>query len=50
MDEMKATVRYMIDDVALALEFYTTHLGFVVESEALPAFAAVTGGPLRSFS
>src|SRR5687767_1981323 len=47
MDEAKATVRYMIDDVAAAIAFYTTHLGFVIESEALPAFAAVTRGPLR---
>jgi catechol 2,3-dioxygenase-like lactoylglutathione lyase family enzyme len=47
MDETKATVRYMIDDVAAAIAFYTTHLGFVIESEALPAFAAVTRGPLR---
>jgi catechol 2,3-dioxygenase-like lactoylglutathione lyase family enzyme len=37
----------MIDDVAAALAFYTTHLGFETESEALPAFAAVTRGPLR---
>jgi catechol 2,3-dioxygenase-like lactoylglutathione lyase family enzyme len=47
MDETKATVRYMIDDVAAAIAFYTTHLGFTVESEALPAFAAITRGPLR---
>jgi len=47
MDETKATVRYMIDDVAAAIAFYTTRLGFTVESEALPAFAAVTRGPLR---
>jgi catechol 2,3-dioxygenase-like lactoylglutathione lyase family enzyme len=47
MDDTKATVRYMIDDVAAAIAFYTTHLGFVVESQALPAFAAVTRGPLR---
>ena len=37
----------MIDDVAAAIAFYTTHLGFEIESEALPAFAAVTRGPLR---
>jgi catechol 2,3-dioxygenase-like lactoylglutathione lyase family enzyme len=47
MDKTKATVRYMIDDVAAAITFYTTHLGFQVESEALPAFASVTRGPLR---
>ena len=43
----KATVRYMIDDVEAAIGFYTKYLGFTVESEALPAFAAVTRGPLR---
>src|SRR5687767_11833327 len=47
MDLTKATVRYMIDDVAAAISFYTAHLGFVVEMEALPAFASVTRGPLR---
>lgn len=47
MDTTRATVRYMIDDVAAALEFYTTHLGFETEMKALPAFAAVTRGPLR---
>jgi catechol 2,3-dioxygenase-like lactoylglutathione lyase family enzyme len=47
MNETTATVRYMIDDVTAAIHFYTTHLGFTVESEALPAFAAVTRGPLR---
>jgi catechol 2,3-dioxygenase-like lactoylglutathione lyase family enzyme len=47
MNETKATVRYMIDDVAAAIHFYTTHLGFAIESEVLPAFAAVTRGPLR---
>src|SRR5215510_4610447 len=47
MDKSKATVRYMIDDVAAALHFYCTHFGFSVESQALPAFAAITRGPLR---
>jgi catechol 2,3-dioxygenase-like lactoylglutathione lyase family enzyme len=41
------TVRYMIDDVEAAIAFYTTHLGFTLESSAAPAFAAVTRGPLR---
>ena len=47
MAETQASVRYMIDDVAAAIAFYTTHLGFTVENQALPAFAAVTRGPLR---
>jgi catechol 2,3-dioxygenase-like lactoylglutathione lyase family enzyme len=40
-------VRYMVSDVARALAFYTDHLGFVVDSNAAPAFAAVTRGPIR---
>jgi catechol 2,3-dioxygenase-like lactoylglutathione lyase family enzyme len=35
-------VRYMIDDVAAAAEFYTTHLGFSLDMNAAPAFAAVS--------
>ena len=35
-------VRYMIDDVADAVAFYTTHLGFTVDQDATPAFAAVS--------
>jgi catechol 2,3-dioxygenase-like lactoylglutathione lyase family enzyme len=31
----------MIDDVADAIAFYTTHLGFALEHDATPAFAAV---------
>jgi catechol 2,3-dioxygenase-like lactoylglutathione lyase family enzyme len=40
-------VRYMVDDVDAAVTFYTTHLGFGVISEALPAFADVARGDLR---
>jgi catechol 2,3-dioxygenase-like lactoylglutathione lyase family enzyme len=40
-------VRYMIDDVADAIAFYTTHLGFTVEQDASPAFAAVTRNGVR---
>ena len=47
MAETFATVRYMIDDVAKALEFYTKYFGFTVQMESRPAFAAVTRGPLR---
>ena len=35
-------VRYMIDDVAAAAEFYTTHLGFSLDMNAAPAFASVS--------
>jgi catechol 2,3-dioxygenase-like lactoylglutathione lyase family enzyme len=40
-------VRYMVDDVEAALDFYTTHLGFEVRMSAAPAFADVTRGGLR---
>jgi catechol 2,3-dioxygenase-like lactoylglutathione lyase family enzyme len=40
-------VRYLVDDVAAAVGFYTTHLGFTVAFDARPAFAAVTRGPLK---
>ncbi len=42
-----ARVRYLIDDVRAAVDFYTTHLGFTVELDAAPAFAAVVRGPLQ---
>ena len=40
-------VRYLVDDVAAAVDFYTAHFGFQVLSSALPAFADVTRGNLR---
>ena len=40
-------VRYMIDDVPVAIAFYTTHLGFTLRTAHLPAFADVTRGNLR---
>jgi predicted enzyme related to lactoylglutathione lyase len=42
-----ASVRYIVDDVHAAVEFYTKHLGFTVGIDAAPAFADVTRGPLR---
>ncbi len=41
------SVRYMVDDVDLAIAFYTTHLGFAVRMSAAPAFADVARGNLR---
>jgi catechol 2,3-dioxygenase-like lactoylglutathione lyase family enzyme len=41
------SVRYMVDDVHAAIDFYTTHFGFTVRSAAMPAFADVTRGNLR---
>jgi glyoxylase I family protein len=37
-------VRYQITDVARAVAFYTTHLGFSLEHQQLPAFASVSLG------
>ena len=45
-DDM-VNVRYMVDDVDTAIEFYTKHLGFELRTSAAPAFADVTRGNLR---
>jgi catechol 2,3-dioxygenase-like lactoylglutathione lyase family enzyme len=42
-----ASVRYLVDDVPAAIDFYTSHLGFTLHSNPAPAFADVTRGPLR---
>jgi catechol 2,3-dioxygenase-like lactoylglutathione lyase family enzyme len=42
-----ASVRYVVDDVQAAVDFYTTHLGFELNTSAAPAFADVIRGPLR---
>src|SRR5262245_60201926 len=42
-----ARVRYLIHDVGAAVDFYTTHLGFTLNFDAAPAFAAVQRGPLQ---
>jgi catechol 2,3-dioxygenase-like lactoylglutathione lyase family enzyme len=41
------SVRYMVDDVAESIDFYTKHLGFEVRMDAAPAFADVARGNLR---
>ena len=40
-------VRYIVDDVQAAVDFYTTHLGFEVNTSAAPAFADVIRGRNR---
>ena len=40
-------VRYLVDDVQAAVDFYTKHLGFALNTATLPAFADVTRGNLR---
>lgn len=42
-----ASVRYVVDDVEAAIDFYTTHLDFRLNTDAGPAFADVVRGPLR---
>ena len=37
-------IRYQVKDVARSVEFYTTHLGFTLEHQQLPAFASVSFG------
>src|SRR3954452_24860784 len=46
-DEPTINVRYMVDDVAAAIDFYTEHFGFKVLTSAAPAFADVSRGNLR---
>ncbi len=41
------SVRYLVDDVRAAVDFYTTHIGFEVRTDVAPAFADVTRGHLR---
>jgi catechol 2,3-dioxygenase-like lactoylglutathione lyase family enzyme len=41
------SVRYTVDDVHAAIDFYTTHLRFRVNTSAAPAFADVVRGHLR---
>ncbi len=41
------SVRYMVNDVAEAVEFYSTHFGFEPRLVSLPAFADVTKQHLR---
>jgi catechol 2,3-dioxygenase-like lactoylglutathione lyase family enzyme len=41
------SVRYIVDDVAAALDFYTTHFGFVPNVVGPPAFADAIRGNLR---
>jgi catechol 2,3-dioxygenase-like lactoylglutathione lyase family enzyme len=40
-------VRYLVDDVAACVDYYTSHLGFTVLTSFPPAFADVQRGNLR---
>ncbi len=41
------SVRYIVEDVEEAIEFYTRHLGFGVELNPAPGFAVLSRGDLR---
>jgi catechol 2,3-dioxygenase-like lactoylglutathione lyase family enzyme len=45
--EGTVNVRYMVDDVDTAVDFYTKHFGFTLGTNASPAFADVVRGHLR---
>ncbi len=47
MSEPTVNVRYMVDDVEAAIEWYGKHLGFSLLSKHVPAFADVKRGSLR---
>ena len=47
MNDELVSVRYMVDDVERAVAFYTTHFGFTLGTNAMPAFAEVLRGRLR---
>jgi glyoxylase I family protein len=40
-------IRYQTSDVQRAVEFYTSHLGFTLQQQQLPAFATVSLGDLK---
>jgi catechol 2,3-dioxygenase-like lactoylglutathione lyase family enzyme len=44
---MTVSVRYIVDDVDAAIEFYTSSLGFELEMHPGPGFAALTRDDLR---
>ncbi len=47
MSEVVVNVRYMVDDVEVAIEWYSKHLGFSLLSNHAPAFADIKRGSLR---
>jgi catechol 2,3-dioxygenase-like lactoylglutathione lyase family enzyme len=47
MTDGKVSVRYMVDDVDQAIDFYTKHFEFEPGHNASPAFAEVSKGNLR---
>ncbi|MBV9952064.1 MAG: VOC family protein [Acidimicrobiia bacterium] len=47
MSDETVNVRYLVDDVAASVDFYTNHFGFGVNTNFPPAFADVSRGNLR---
>ena len=47
MNDDMVNVRYIVNDVASAIDFYTTKLDFTLLTSMLPAFADVSRGQLR---
>lgn len=47
MSDAQVNVRYIVDDVQAAVDWYVGHFGFEVQMSAAPAFASVQRGPLR---
>jgi catechol 2,3-dioxygenase-like lactoylglutathione lyase family enzyme len=47
MSETTVNVRYMVNDVETAIEWYTKHLSFSLLSNQAPAFADIKRGSLR---
>ena len=47
MSDEFVSVRYMVDNVEEAIDFYTGHFGFTLRFSAAPAFADVVRGSLR---
>lgn len=47
MEPATVNVRYIVDNVETAVDWYTKHLGFTLLSKQAPAFADVRLGALR---
>jgi catechol 2,3-dioxygenase-like lactoylglutathione lyase family enzyme len=47
IDDTTTHVRYMVNDVGAAVDFYTKHFGFEPVGPSSPAFASVVRGNLR---
>lgn len=47
MDNNNAKVRYLVDDVQAAVDFYTNHLGFTLDMNFPPAIAQVSRGSMH---